>query len=371
MIGNNKKISSFQMMVLIVNTIIGVGSISLPSDLSKSLGTGGWFLLLTGGFLTCIVVVITSKLMKMYPEKTIVEISRELVGTTLTNILMMIFILYLLDISTYIIRIFAEVIKMFLLLNTPTEVIIITMLFTTAYIARSGIEPIARLTLMAIPFMTIPFFIIGLVLLQDLDFTNLLPLFRFGLKDLVMSIPSSFFSFGGFEFILIYIAFVKSPRESTKYSVLAIVIVTIVYIILFVVSIARFGEIGLADQAWPILALSKSVEFPGAFVENVDGIVMATWVLITFTTLAPALFANALIISRIFKLRDHKLFVLPLIPIIFILSLIPDNQVEVQKHLGTITNYLLTFSAIILPISFYIIARFKNRGGAQKDEKGA
>lgn len=371
MIGKNDRISNFQMMILLVNTIIGVGTLSLPSTLAMKLNTGGWILLLISGFLVSILAIIITKLMQMYPGKTLVEIGRELIGIPLNNIIMAVFIIYLLGTSAFLVRIFAEVIKMFLLLNTPTEIIIITMLLTTSYIARCGIEPITRITLIITPIVFIPLFFIAVILLQDVDFTNLLPLFRFSVTDVIKAIPASFFSYGGFEFILIYMAFIEKPKGAAKYNVFAIVIVAVSYIFMFIITLTSFGITVLKDQLWPLLSLMKTIEFPGAFIENVDGVVMAIWVLLVFTTLAPVLYMKALIMGKVFRLKEHKIFVLPLIPIVFILSLIPDNLVQVYKYMEIFIYFFGTFSSVIVPIVFYIIAIFKNKRGAHSNEQGA
>ncbi len=368
MMGKDNKISNFQISILLINTIIGVGILSLPKTLAEIVGTSGWVSILTSGLIVMILVSVIMKIMEMYEGKSIFEISKELIGTALTYIIMVIFVIYNVGLSSFVVRIFSEVVKLLLLYSTPIHVVIITILLAASYATRCGIETMARFTLIIIPFLIVPVLIISIVLIPDLDYSNLLPLFRFNATQLVKSIPTSFFSFSGFELLLIYMAYSENPKSALKYNLTAVVTVIAIYLIYFVISTARFGVAGLKVQIWPLLSLTKTIEIPSAFIENLDGIVMAIWVLIAFTTLMSYLYSASLITSKLFKVKEYKYFVLPLVPIVYIISLIPQNVVEVYKYIDIFVYILGGFFAVILPILFLILAKFKKKEEKQKNE---
>jgi len=369
-LGKNDKISNLQMSALLSATMLGVGVLSLPALLADKLKTDGWVLLIINGVIASILVVIINKVARLYPGKTFIQFGKELVTAPAANIILIIFAVYLIGLGAFAVRVFAEVVKMLLLSRTPTEFIIITMLLTTSYIARVGIEGLARMVTIVLPIVLIPIILILISTLPDLDYTNLLPTFRFSLTDLLKGIPTTFFSFIGFEFLLIYLGFVDKPKESVKYGLLSIGAVTFTYLVAFFVTLAHFGEIELTHQLWPVLSLMKTIQIPGAFIENIEGIVMAIWVFGVFTSLAPVLYGIAVILSGLFKAKEHNYFVLPVIPIIYVLSLVPDNLASVYAYMDIFTNYLGTFAIIVVPVVFFIMALFKRKGKKEATDNG-
>lgn len=365
MLKGNDKISSNQMMFILLTTIIGVGILSLPRNVAEKAGTDGWILIILGGITACILTTISVKLVNMFTNKTIVEFGRELITTPVSNVVSIILFTYFVIFSAFEVRIFAEVVKMFLLDDTPTEIIIISMLFVSAYLVRGGIEGLARMAELILPIVIIPVFLLLLSLLPDLDFTNLLPIFRTNPLDIIKSVHITFFSFMGYELILLFSAYVKDTENLMKFNILSILIATFVYIAFFVVVLSRFGENETKRLLWPTLSLMKTIDLPGAFIENIEGIVMGLWVLSVFTSLSPFYYSAALILCKLFRLREHKYFVLPIMPIIYILSLVPDNIASAYDLMEKFTNYLGTFVVIIIPIVYLIVALIRKR------EKGA
>ncbi len=368
MIGKDNKVSNLQISILLINTIIGVGILSLPRTLAESMGTSGWISIIINGLIVMVLVSIIVKLMEMYKGKNIFEISQELIGTVLTYIVMTFFAIYNIVLASFVVRVFSEVVKLLLLYSTPIHFVIITMLLVATYTIRCGIETMARFTLIILPFLIIPVVVISIVLIPDLDYSNLLPLFRFNATQLIKSIHTAFFSFSGFELLLIYMAYSEKPKSVLKYNLISVAVVIAIYVIYYLVSIARFGAAGLKVQIWPLLSLTKTVEIPSAFIENLDGVVMAIWVLIAFTTLMSYLYSASLLTSKLFNVKEYKYFVLPLVPVTYIISLVPQNIVQVYKYIDIFVYIFGGFFAVIIPILFLILAKFKKKEEKQKNE---
>lgn len=369
MLKGNDKISANQVMFILLTTIIGVGILSLPRSVVESASTDGWISIILGGILACIFTVISINLVKLFPGKTIMEFGRELASSPISNAITIFLFIYFVVFSAFEVRVFAEVVKMFLLHDTPTEIIIISMLLVSAYLIRGGIEGLARMAELILPIVIIPVLFLFLSLVPQLDFTNLLPLFRTNPIDIIKSVHVTFFSFMGYELILIITAYVKDTENLLKFNLLAISIVTFFYLAFFMVTLSRFGKNEMKHLLWPTLSLMKTIDLPGAFIENIEGIVMGLWVLVVFTTLSPLYYVSALILCKLFSLKEHKYFVLPIMPFIYILSLIPDNIALTYDLMEKFANYLGTFVVVILPTIYFIVALIKKRTkGAANNE---
>ncbi len=355
------KISNNQLKALIVSTIIGVGVLSVPSDTAKFMNNGGWISILLGGFLTIPIILIMNSLARMYPGKTYFEFGREIVPNFIFKIISIIFLIYFVILLAFVVRILGEVIKAFLLETTPIEIIIITMLLVTAYIGRCDIDVIGRVALIIYPIIIITTIGVIVFSIPKMDFSNILPMSGIKLKSLLISLPSTFFSYVGFEVILIAMGRVEKPEKSLKYSIFAVICVTCIYIIMFFMTLAQFGIHELRRQIWPSLVLIREIDFPGFFIENIDGIVMAVWVVVIFGTMGPFLYSSGIVLSSIFNTKKHEYFIIALIPIIYILSLIPQNLRDTYRYINIVVYIVGTMSIVAFPIILYIVAKVKKR----------
>lgn len=360
--GENK-ISNNQLKALIISVVIGVGILSLPSDLAEAVENGGWLSIIIGGLLTIPIILIFNSLNKMNLGKTYFQYGKELVPSPIFTIILMVFLIYLLGILTSSVRIFGEVIKVFLLETTPIEIIIITMLFATAYLGRTEIEVIGRMALLIYPIILIT--VVGVVIfsIPGIDISNIFPLTNIKLRPLLKSIPIAFFSYGGYEISLMIMGKAEKPEESLKTTIISIFYIIFIYLIFFFTTLAQFGIYELKRQIWPSIVLTREISFPGLFIENIDGIVMAIWVMVVFGTMGPAFYFSGAILSSIFKTKEHNYFVTALIPIIYIMSILPQNLKDVYKYMGRFINITGIISVAIFPFILFVINKIKNRRG--------
>ena len=355
------KISNEQIKALVVTTIIGVGILSLPSDVAMILNSGGWLAIVIGGIVLVPFFIMLDKLFKMYPEKSFFQIGREVMNPIILNLFLIIFLAYTIVLLSYTNRVFAEVIKAYLLETTPIEIIILTMLLAISYIARSQIEAVARMAVMIYPIIIGFIIFLILVNLPNTDFTNIYPLLDMDYKLIPWGVASVFFSYIGYEIIILAFNFSEDNSKSLKYSLRGLFIVIGVYLIVYFITLSQYGIHQLKREIWPTIAIVKEVDLPGYFVENLDGIVMAIWVMVVYGTMGPIFHSGGVILSNIFKTDIHEIFILPLIPIIYIIALLPENLVEVNEVLGRILDYFALAAIIVIPTIIFILAIIKKR----------
>ena len=359
---NNPKISNYQLKALIITTVIGTGILSLPNSVARELNNDGWIAILISGLISISVVVLLNKLTRLYPRKTYFEFGKEIIPAPLFNIISLITIAYFLVILAFEVRIFAEVMRAYLLEVTPTEFIIITMLLVTVYIARSDISTLGRMAVMIVPLIIIVTVIIVFAVLPKIDFINVLPLLRIDLKALPKAIFPTVFSYIGYEIIFVAMASVDEPNKSLGYCVRGIIFVMAIYLLTFFITLSEFGIHELKRQVWPSITLMREVDLPGFFIENIDAIIMTLWILVIFGTMGPIMYASGVALSKVFNTKKHDFFILPLVPIIYLLSLIPENLSKTYMYTGKIINYFAIFVIFIFPLGLYIISLLKRKG---------
>lgn len=357
----NKRVSNKQIRAMVVSTIVGVGILSLPNQLAMASGNDGWVSILVAGLLTIGVVVFIGKIFDIYPDKDFFQIGREVLGNGIFSIFLIILFAYFIALVAFLSRSLAELIRAFLLATTPTEVIIITFILCTSYIAREEINIIGRLAYHIYPLILISTAALIIVSIPGLDPTNILPLFQSNVKEVPGGIRTSFFSFVGYEILLFSFFYSEKKDGRLKSAIQGVLIVMVIYVTIFFTTLAQYGLHGLQRQAYPTLSLVKEIDLPGFFVENLDGVAMAIWVLIVFSTMAPSYYSAAKVFSNLLNVKDHSMFILPILPIAYIISLLPQNTVTLTETLGKFLDYSGLIVIVILPVLIYFVGIYKLR----------
>ena len=357
----NETISNLQIKNLLITTVIGVGILALPNQMVTILDNDGWIPIIFGGLLVIPFAVMLDRVYKLYPDKNIYQIGREVYGKFIFNIFMIIILMYFVIQDAYVARIFAEVVKAYLLETTPIEVIIITILLVSAYLARCEIQVLGRVaTLVYVILITLVGFLV-LISLPDADPTNMLPVFNADFKKLPSAITGALFSYAGYEVVFIAYSSSDDKNNILKYIIRGLLVVIGIYLIVFVITLSLFGIDQIKRELWPTIAIANEVDLPGYFLENLEGIVLALWVVVVYSTLGPLLFAASRIFLNIFTTKSHDFIVLLLIPIIYVISILPVNVVEVYEKLGKVLNYFIAVSIIGIPAILFIGALVKKR----------
>lgn len=356
------KISAIQFGIIIIVTVVGVGILSLPRAVVEIAGTDGWLLVLFAGATSLGLLLIMNALSNMFPGKTIMEYSKELLGYPLSMLIAGILSIYYIVNIAFVVRIFGEVLKMFLLPKTPIEVIIITLLITSAYLVRGNFEGIIRFYQIIILIMFIPYFLAISTGVKMVDFTNILPMFQTSPKIILPGTLKVISSFFGFEIILLYAPFVSDRKNMKKSIIITISIITLIYFISTIIVLANFGSEEIKHLVWPLMSYIKSVQIPGTFIEQLEGVIISLWVLFTFTTLSTMYLSIVFIFSRVTKVKEHKIFTIFLLPIMYILALQPENVPQIYDWLEVFSAYAGILVLFIIPIILWIMAKVQKKG---------
>lgn len=362
MIKNNDVISPYQIAMIIIMTVISVGVFSIASDASDAAGTDGWLIVAVSGAINVLAAVIIVKLNSRFPGRTFAEYSQIVIGTIPGKILTSLFAIYLLLVIAYVTRAFTEVIKMFLLFRTPTEIIMLSLILVCTYIVRGGAECIGRINELIFPILFIPFFIIMMFGFPLMDFSNLLPVLQTPPEKMLTAVPALLFNFGGIEVALFYIGFMKKPQKAYKPAIIAVLFITLFLVMITVFCIAAFGKTATTYFLWPLVNYIRAISLPGLFIERLDGVILSLWMLTVFTTIVSAYFIVSYSISKVMGTKEQKQYVLPLAILIYYLALQPDSLAELYQWGGRIFPYVISTFLYAVPIILLLIAKLRKLG---------
>lgn len=356
----DEKISGSQGMFLVIGVITGASFITLQREVAKVAKTDAWFSVILGGLLGILATMAIVQLGLRFPKQSIIEYSEIVLGKFLGKLFGTTYIIFLLLFGAFTIRKFSEVIISSMLPETPIQVVIITIIIMALYAVLNGLEVIGRLCELLLPIIIGGLLVIFLLAVKEVDLKKLLPFLEAGIKPVA---EGSFIAFRnnykGSLIILMLIPFLTVKKQALKAGVMGVAISGIVFTVLTVESICAFGVDPLIAMTWPTLNLARLISI-GGFLERIESIFLAIWVISGFLKLTILLHATALGSAQLAKLQSFKPLLLPLAVITFSIAMIPRNIIELTEATDMI-HLLGVVTGIIIPLIMLLIALIRRQ----------
>lgn len=366
---NNKKyfISEYGLTTSIVTCIMGVSIFSQSRVLVKETGTLAWLVIFLSAFLAFLCALIIYKTIENNNYATIDIILECSFGKTIGKVVGILFAIYGLYSLSSGLRIFIEVIKVYLLPNTNTELIMIIIILTGLYLVRGGIKSIVSFNEVCFWIMFIPI-ICMFFSLKQADMTNLFPLIPDENFNLLKGINSSVFAFAGFEILFFLVPHIDNRKKAKKNIRTSFIIIGITYSITIFLTIALFSKKQTERLLWPTLTLIRSINIPGTFLERWEGVVMVFWIIFYYTTFVNIYYFSSDILRGVFKLKEVRLTVPFTSVLIYIFAMYPQNILEVNRSEEIIVPIISYVFLVGLPLILLFISKIKQKK-VQNNEK--
>lgn len=357
------KITDGQMSFLLFSIMVGVGILSLPQTVAAKAGVDGWIAILVGGVLAMALAISMARLGSRFPDKSLIEYGAVLLGRIPGTLLCVLFIVYFLAFVCIVVRVYADAAKLFLLDKTPVEVVILSSFLTSTYVVQLGINPIARFNQIVQPIAVFLLISVLCLTVGDVDLGNNLPLFGDGLAPVLRSVPTTFFSFLGFEMLLFLLPLMDDVNKSTVSIVRAFSCVILIYVFIVVICVSVLGAAEVSYVNYPTLTIAKNIVLPGAFIERLESVMMLAWVPFALTTVILYHYCASLITAKLLKLQEHRVVSLLFLPVVFLASMLPKNvlQVDVWSNFVGTGGMILNCTAPLLLWGAYVWKKRKGK----------
>lgn len=362
------EITSKQLIFMVVGSEIATGILSLPRTLSAEAGQHAWIAVIAGALVPLTSIYLISTLYRGFTDPDFVSVSRILLGKVLGNFLVITFVLYIIFFQGIVVRIFAEITKIFLLPRTPLYIILFFILLPVYYAVSKGGRVVGRLN--EILFWILLMNLLVLLILIPLgDYTLLLPLGGIDYAGLLKATRESFYSYTGVEVLLVLYVMVGKEEEVFKAAVTGQVIVVILYLFTVIISLLIFGFESIQYLTWPVLNL-LSVEHI-AVLERLEIVFLLFWLGIGARPAINLSLACNYSIYRFLDFASDGYYVLISIltaAAIYFIAIWPADLLEVFK-LANYAGFLFLFTSLGYPILYHILKLM--RKGVINGEKKA
>lgn len=362
MLIRNKKISKRQIRLLLILQMFSTPILILPRIMAQTVKQDGWLIPVLGLLIGSLYVFVITNLTMEFPNQTICEFGQDITGQFIGSLIVILFGIKILITTSLELRLLCEIIKQVLLPNTPTSVIMMVMLFTVAYLVAAGIEAYGRMAELLVFFVFIPLAIVFAFIVAKADYKQLLPIFQSKPLDIVRATYYLSLTFMPLEFMLIFTGFMREPHKAKSSSQWAITVIFIIETIAIMLTYVGIGVKEAQRNFWPILTLVQSIQFPGAFIENQEIAMISCWIISIFVYISAGVYSISLISGRVLKLKQDNFFILPFIPIIYIIAMLPSSFGQVYHWNNIFRSYFGALFLLPIPLILWIIAKFRKVG---------
>lgn len=360
----NKKllsITKYDFFVTVVISVIGAGGFSYGRELAEIVGKNGQYIACICGFITFLAAMLIYYSCKVNNFKSFTLMTEESFGKVIGKIVALEFAIGVTVFLAIQVRAYTEVIKMKLLSKTPAELIIIIMIICGTYLVRGGLESLIKFNELALWIMLIPIIVIVIFAILKINVHNLMPFVDFQRIALFKGVKNSTYAFNGIGVIYLLLPYLSQKDEFKKIAGTAFGFITFFYIVIYLIVIGFFGVEETGELLWPFIAMISNVEIPGNFVENWEGIIMVVYMILNFTAFVNLYFVSASVLKDIFRFDDVKLSIIFVVPFIYVVSIIPQNILDVNASLTYFFPYFYLANYLVLPLLFLSSNYLKRR----------
>ncbi|MGB9809210.1 MAG: GerAB/ArcD/ProY family transporter, partial [Caldanaerobacter sp.] len=176
-----KKISSKQLVFLLVTTVISTADVFLPSFVALAAKQDAWISIIFSFLFSIIIFSLYYKLAIMFKEETFFSYINKIVGSFAGKIISFLYLLFMLHGISLVMRELIEVMVNAFMPHTPAIVFYIVLIVSVMYTVSKGFLAIVKLNELLFPFgMLLLAFVITLDL-PKVDMKNFLPILENGI----------------------------------------------------------------------------------------------------------------------------------------------------------------------------------------------
>lgn len=363
---SDEKISNNEFMIALPSIMIGVSILSLPNELAKATSySDGWVSIVLGGIIFTFFAVLATKVAASFSDKSFLDYTSLLLTRPVAIILVFINSSIGIFLSAYSVRSVAYISQQYLFDHTPMEVLALLFLLVIIYAVSGSRAGIFRINVLFLPIILITILLVGIFNAKYIDLPNLLPVFQTGIKGYLQGTKQVFELFIGFGIVLFYIVMIKDPANLAKKVVVGISIPVVFYMMIFLMSIAVFGNTVTSNLDYPIIALAKRVEIPGGIFERIEALFFTIWIMAIFNTVAIALDVSVFLLTSIFKQINKKILTFILSPIVYYIAMFPQQTDQVKKA-GAIASQFISYFTCVIILILLLVAKIRGVNSVDK-----
>ncbi|MBD3920766.1 endospore germination permease [Paenibacillus sp. PR3] len=363
------RISAAQVAVLSFMAVTATSLLTAPTVASSVAKQDMWLSPILASTVGFLIVWLLVKLNQAYPNQTLIEYMKKLLGRPLGVTIGLLYLLFIIQTTANVLRQFTDFIKMTFLLTTPALVIAGSMILVCALIVRGGVETVARFATLLLPVVVVLILMLYMPTIKDINAHNFEPVLSEGMTPPLKGAFRLMSWVPVFTFMNFYLPFVSNKRHMLGWAFGSVAIFTVILFVTFIFVYAILGD-ATPIYVYPFMVLARFISLT-EFFEHLESLVMMVWVVEIVIRITFGLFSASIGLAQCLGLPQYRPLVLPISMIMVLFSYWGITNVEFVFS-PEIVMYYLTFG-LLLPLLLYLASLMKRRFGKQQkdtEEKG-
>ena len=288
MFAENGKISYRQLRRLYVFNLLGVGTLVIPTEIAL-LGKYGFVAITLGFVMEVLFLAAISKIKKWY-------LKSKTAG--------LVIYVYEVLLGAFLAWVFVDLIRYSLIPDEWFAVVLIVILFISAYALSGGVECRARTYEIVFWFILVPLALMMAFALKDMHLKYFEIHDEMNIKNILYGAYVVFAT----STSLFNIIFLEGydPKRIKRSVGFSIITAYVIMMLLYAVLLGNFGKYALAEIKYPAVVLMSNVSIKGSFFKRTDALMLAVWFFTLFSILNMTLFYGMELLERITQKRSKK-----------------------------------------------------------------
>ncbi|MFJ8268368.1 GerAB/ArcD/ProY family transporter [Peribacillus asahii] len=343
----------------IIALVIGIKLSDMTPAIYAQTGKNGYWLMPFISFIVIMPsVLLLVYLLEKYKNKTLVELNRHILGSKIGSVVS--FILFL---STFFAlsidsRNYVDTIGTMYFDESPELILYLIFMTVCAFGAKKGFQAIGSTAWAILPYIKIALFILLFILLKEVIWLRVFPIFGDGLKGIVIEGAKKGSVFGDLFVIATAYPLFKDKKNFRKGYLIGSFFILIELTFFFLMYCTFYDYKSITKVAFPFHEITQYINL-GTFFTNIETFFMAFWVLCALFRFVSLLYITTWLFGDIFNIKEFEPLVFIVALIAITVGIIPDgpiydNIARRENFLDVVTPFLVVF-----PMVLWIVAKFK------------
>ena len=363
------RISGIQIYWLLFTFLTGNTLLLTVREVIIDAKQDAWISYLIASALALLLVYISTKVGLLYPNETLIQYSKTILGKWLGNLVIIFYLFQWFSVISVILSQFSDFTITILLYSTPTWIINLTIILLIIYaLYIGGIEGIARCGEFFGPIIFIMLVLLLILLIPNMDVQRILPIYAdSGLKSIIKGTfyPLSFL--GESVIILMLISFMDETKNGPKSALLAVAIPSLLLSTATFIVITIYGPTMAAKLRYPAFDAIAYISLMN-FIQNLEILAVVIWILSIFIKLSLYIFVASYGTAQWLKIKDWRKLIWFVAGLAFILAQVYPNTtlygVIYAKKIWI--RYILPINMIGIPLLLWVIGSIRKRISRKK-----
>lgn len=326
-----------------------------------------WIAVLAAFVIAIPIVLGYTAIAKRYPGKNLIQINDEALGPYVGKLFSALYIWFLFELMIHYAYFFNSFWITYIMTETPRLVFVALFILVSALAVWSGIETIARCSVIFTIIVAITVAFVISLLLKDTKIVNLLPILDLTPKNFIQSVHIIItIQFCDLVAFLMIFPYTKNNTKIKKPMLIALSLSTLMLLIVVLVNTAVLG-VRMSNSTSVSFAITREIDI-GKVMTRLDVLVALTMLTTVFMKVSVFYYTTVLGLAQLFGLRSYKPLIVPigLIAIAISANLYPSDMEQVYAG-----RFIWPFNAllfeIVLPLITLIVIALR---GVLKNARG-